>query len=254
MYNCIAIASFLVLGNAIATKWITQKGRATKLRHQKWSLWQALTTLAVQIITIVVSSYLIILSGYDVSLWNLIQLWSLRPRVTWLIGNFARTKRQWGYVNGALSNVFTEIFVCGLATVFLGRILQAAFTHIPVSDETPPWTFYVIIASSIAMLISIGCEMVWALWMLKRLIELKGKAEAPDMDSMLWIVRLAVPITATCSWLIWIAFLYAAEGAYCPGTIKWVDVTQSVGPVVANLCRMVIEGSVLVGRIGIEST
>lgn len=148
-------------------------------------------------------------------------------------------------MNGALSNVFTEIFVCGLATVFLGRILEAAFTHIPIHDERPPWMFYVMVASSMVMLISVGFEMLWALWMLKRFLELKGKAEAPDMDSLLWIVRLAVPVTAICSWLIWITFLYAAEGAYCPGTIKWVDVTQSVGPVLASVCRLLMENFLL---------
>jgi len=158
-----------------------------------------------------------------------------------VIGNFARTKRDWGYVNGALSSIFTEVFLCGLATVFLGRLLKAAFTYPPY--QTRPVCLYMITVASLAMLISMGFEMLWALWMLKRSIEQKGRAEAQDMDSLLLVVLLVVPVTAVCSWLICIAFLYAAEGPYCPGTIKWVALIWGLVPLVANICRTLIEYS-----------
>jgi hypothetical protein len=98
-----------------------------------------------------------------------------------------------------------------------------------------------ILVASLLMLLSTGLEMLWAVWMIKRIVEVRGRPEAQDMDSLKWIARSFVPVTAICSWLIWIAFLKSAEGRYCPGNIKWVDVVWALVPILANICRLAIE-------------
>lgn len=239
LYNIVAIVSFLLLGNAWVSSLLTPWKKPQKVVDQRWSFWSALATLSLQILGIVVSSLLIRDSGYKASIWSLMQLWALRPRASWVIAQFARLNRRHGLRNGALGNIFTEVFVCGLASVFLGRMLHAAFTA--PQNTTPTVWWYVIVVAGIIMLASTGLEMVWALWMAKRLLEQMGRAEAQDINSLVWISRLVIPATAICSWLVWAAFLESTKGIYCPGTIKWVDVLWGVVPAVANIARHVIE-------------
>lgn len=235
LYNCIAIAAFLLLGNQHVRSFLT-KGR--KASWEPWSLRASVASLALQVGGIVATAYLIRASGYQASVWQLIQLWALRPRVSWFIGNLVNLKQKWGYANGALSHIFVEVFVCALACVFLGRILQAALRSMPAHG---PWQWWMILIAGVVMLISTGFEMVWALWMLKKIAEISGMPDAQDVHSLRWIPRLCVPVTATCSWLIWVAFLRAAEGYYCAGDIKLVQIVWIIVPVLANIVMVIIQ-------------
>ena len=235
LYNCIAIGTFLLTGNSHIRGFFT-KGR--KANFKPWSFWSSLSSLAFQILGNVATALLIRASGYHVHLWQLVQLWALRPRVTWLIGNMANVTLKWGYANGALSHIFVEVFVCALSCVFLGRTINAAITNSDFNGSRTYWCM--ILIASLIMLLSTGLEMLWAVWMIKRIVELRGRPEAQDIDSLKWIARSFVPVTAICSWLIWIAFLKAAEGRYCPGNIKWVDVVWALVPILANICRLAI--------------
>jgi hypothetical protein len=240
VYNCIAIGIFILMGNSQIISYLL-KGRKRKV--EPWSFWSSTGSLVLQVLGIVVTVLLIRASGYRTDMWQLIQLWALRPRVAWFIGNLSNLQRDWNYGIGALNHIFVEVFVCGLATVFLGRTLQVAFTHagsVPADGSAKSYWWLLIIASMV-MLVSTGMEMLWALWMIKRFIEQRAKPEAQDMDSMRWIARTFVPVTAICSWLIWVAFLQTTQGIYCPGNIKWVDLVWGLVPLFANLWRLLIE-------------
>jgi hypothetical protein len=242
IYNCVAIASFLLIGHShLLTLLFPWK------KHQPpaaWSFWSAVSSLAFQILGNVVTSLLIRRGGYDVDIWQLMQLWALRPRVAWLLGNTARIGRKWGYQNGALTQIFVEVFVCGLATVFLGRTLQAAWRHEEYSVS--PW-WKMMVAASTIMLVSTGAEILWALWMVKRVIQQGGNAEAQDVDSLKWIAAFFVPVTAICSWLVWVAFLKASNGAYCMKNGKWVSLVWGLIPIFTNVVRLLIEAYSLPG-------
>lgn len=240
VYNCIAIAIFLILGNVQVLSYIFSR-RPRKV--EAWSFWSALGSLVLQILGIILTALLIRRSGYRADIWPLIQLWALRPRATWLIGNLSNVRRHWNYGIGALNHIFVEVFVCGLATVFLGRTLQAAFTHDQrrATDASVRTYWWLIVIASLFMLFSSGMEMLWAIWMVKRFIEQRARPEAQDVDSMRWIARTFVPVTAICSWLIWIVFLQSTKGIYCPGNIKWVDLVWGLVPVAANSLRLFIE-------------
>jgi hypothetical protein len=97
------------------------------------------------------------------------------------------------------------------------------------------------VGASTAMLISTGAEIVWALWMIKRGIQQKGNAEAQDIDSLKWIATFFVPVTAICSWLVWIAVLNAAADSNCVRNLKWVDLAWGHIPVFSNATRVLIE-------------
>ena len=239
IYNCISIASFLLLGHSYLNNLLTRGPRAAQKSMPAWSIWSALAHLAFQLLGNVLTSLLLASRGYNVSVWQLMQLWALRPRTAWLLGNASRLKRQWGYANGALNQIFAEVFVAGLATVFLGRALQAAWTHSNYSNVV--W-WRVMVAASTLMLLSTGVEILWALWMLKRTLESRGRAEAADVDSMKWIAAFFVPVTALCSWLVWVAFLTSAEGFYCPRNSKYVDLIWGLVPIVTNITRQLLEG------------
>jgi predicted outer membrane lipoprotein len=91
------------------------------------------------------------------------------------------------------------------------------------------------------MLLSTAFKIIWALWVLERLIETKRRAEAQDVDSMKWIVRVIVPLTYICSWLIWASFLKAVPGAYCPGNVKYINALWFLIPVLTNVMRAIVE-------------
>jgi hypothetical protein len=237
IYNAASIAIFLVKGSSVLRSKITC-GRLQKLKP--WSFWSALGSVVLQILGMVVTALLIRASGYHADIWQLVQVWSVRPRVSWFIGNMANVERKYGYMNGALDNVVVEVFICSLGCVFVGRLARAALTHF---DATGPMYayFWIICVASLVMLVLTGVEVIWALWVTKRTIETRMKAEAQDMDSMRWIVRVLVPLTCVCSWLIWAAFLKSTQGAYCPGNIHLVDLTWIMVPIVTNLMRTVVE-------------
>lgn len=241
IYNGISIAMFLVLGSYHVKRrikfWL-------KPGLRPWKFWSAILSVAFQILGIVTTSLLIRQSGYQADLWQLIQIWAIRPRVSWFIGNMLNVKRNLGYMNGALDNVVVEVFVCGLGCVFVGRLARQALTHgssaSTVAQGTDPW-YIVICVASIIMLVSTAFEIIWALWILKRLAETKGHAEAQDIDSLRWIVRLMIPVTYVCSFLIWAAFLNSTQGAYCPGSPKYVDLTWALVAFLTNVMRVFAE-------------
>jgi len=237
LYNGIAIAIYLLTGSAVVKAKLTCR-RDSALKP--WRFWSALGSVVTQLLGTIVTSLMIRAGGYKVDLWQLIQIWAIRPRVSWFIGNMTNIRRKWGYMNGALDNVVVEVFVCSIGCVFVGRTAQAALTHMP---SNPPAWYWVITIASIVMLITTAFEIVWALWTLKRTWETKGRAEAQDMDSMKWIVRALVPTTCLCSWLIWAAFLNSSSGAYCPATKNAfvLDIVWTVVPVLTNIMRAVLE-------------
>jgi hypothetical protein len=49
------------------------------------------------------------------------------------------------------------------------------------------------------MLLATVAEMLWAVRMIKRILVLRGRPEAQDMDSLKWIASYFVPDTAICS-------------------------------------------------------
>ncbi|KAF2240947.1 hypothetical protein BU26DRAFT_586528 [Trematosphaeria pertusa] len=241
IYNAISIGTFLLLGSYHVKRrikfWL-------KPGLRPWKFWSAAISVIMQILGIIITSLLIRRSGYKADLWQLIQIWAIRPRVSWFIGNMLNIKRSWGYMNGALDNVVVEVFICGLGCVFVGRLARQALTHAnaATSPQTGTNTWYIITCvASIVMLLSTAFEILWALWVLKRVVETKGKAEAQDIDSLKWIVRFMIPLTYTCSFLIWAAFLNSTEGAYCPGNVKYVDLTWGLIPAVTNLMRIFVE-------------
>lgn len=237
LYNGIAIATYLLTGSALVkTKLTCRRGSSLKA----WRFWSALGSVVTQLLGTIATSLMIRAGGYKIDLWQLIQIWAIRPRVSWFIGNMLNVQRKWGYMNGALDNVVVEVFVCSIGCVFVGRTAQAALTHTPTS---PPAWYWVITVASLVMLVTTAFEVVWALWMIKRTLETKGRAEAQDMDSLKWIVRALVPITCLCSWLIWAAYLNSSPGAYCPGMKDafLLNVVWTVVPVLTNMLRAVLE-------------
>jgi len=242
IYNGISIGVFLLLGSDHV------KGRIKfwlKSGLPPWKFWSGLMSVVMQVLGIVTTSLLIRQSGYKVDLWQLIQIWAIRPRVSWVIGNMLNVKREWGYMNGALDNVVVEVFICGLGCVFVGRLAKQALTH--ASAATLPtgqldrW-YIVTCVASITMLLSTAFEIIWVLWIMRRIIETKGKAETQDINSLKWIVRFMIPLTFICSYLIWTAFLNSAKGAYCPGNAKYIDLTWGLIPALTNLLRTFIGG------------
>ncbi|PSN68089.1 hypothetical protein BS50DRAFT_620490 [Corynespora cassiicola Philippines] len=236
IYNAISIAIYLLLGSYHVKRWI-KFWLKPGLRY--WKFWSGFSSVTLQILGIIVISLLIQRSGFRVDLWQLVQIWAVRPRASWFIGNMIHLRRDLGYMNGALDNIFVEIIVCGLGTVFVGRLAAQALSHPP---NLPPFGWYrVACGASLAMLLSTGFEVIFALWIVGRFIETKGKAEARDMDSLRWIARFMIPVTCACSYLIWAAFLYSAEGAYCPGNVKYIDLTWGLVPIFSNLLRIIAE-------------
>jgi len=246
IFNALSIGSHVLFGSArVKSKITCGRGPAIK----PWKFWSAFGSVIMQILGTVATSLLIRVNGYKVDMWQLVQIWAIRPRVSWFIGNMMNFNRKWGYMNGALDNVVVEVFICSFGCVFVGRTAAAALSHGPASKygfnlpgPFPIW-YWVIAVASMAMLISTAFEVVWALWMLKRVLQTKGRAEAQDMDSLKWIVKWLVPINCLWSWLIWAAFLNSAEGAYCPGKkaniptlIVWVLI-----PVLTNLMRAILD-------------
>jgi hypothetical protein len=240
IYNVVSIATYLLLGSAVVK---SKLACSNKPGLKPWTFWSAIGSVIHQIVGIVSTSVLIRSSGYKVDIWQLVQIWALRPRVAFFIGNMVNVKRTLGYQNGALDNVIVEIFSCSLSCVFLGRLARQALTWMAKADPNtvvPSW-YYITCVASILMLISTALEIVWVLWVLKRLVETKGRAEAQDVDSMKWIVRVIVPLTCICSWLIWASFLNAAPGAYCPGNIKYVNILWILIPISTNVMRAIVE-------------
>jgi hypothetical protein len=97
----------------------------------------------------------------------------------------ANVDRRLGFMNGALDTVVVEVFICGLGCVFLERLANAALGHVK-NGVTGPLEkyFWMICVASLAMLVLTGVEIIWALWVAKRTVETRGKAEAQGMDSM----------------------------------------------------------------------
>ncbi|OAL00352.1 hypothetical protein IQ06DRAFT_369710 [Phaeosphaeriaceae sp. SRC1lsM3a] len=237
IYNGISIGIFLLLGSDHVKGRIKCWGKGGL---QPWTFWSGLISVAMQVLGIVVTSLLIRQSGYEVDLWQLIQIWAIRPRVSWVIGNMLNVKRELGYMNGALDNVVVEIFICGLGCVFVGRLAKQALMHASAATlptgKLDPW-YIVTCVASITMLLSVAFEIIWALWVMRRIVETKGKAEAQDINSLRWIVRFMVPLTFICSYLIWAAFLNSTNGAYCPGNARYIDLTWGLIPALTNLLR-----------------
>jgi hypothetical protein len=240
IYNIVSIATYLLLGSAVVK---SKLACSNKSGLKPWRFWSSLGSVILQVIGTVSTSVLIRSSGYKVDIWQLVQIWALRPRVAFFIGNMVNVNRSLGYMNGALDNVVVEIFSCSLSCVFLGRLVRQALTWKGTRDpNTVVSSWYTVTCvAGVVMLLSTAFEIVWALWFLKRLVETKGRAEAQDVDSMKWIVRVMVPLTCVCSWLIWASFLKAAPGAYCPGNIMYINILWILVPVLTNVMRAIVE-------------
>lgn len=235
IYDAISIIVYLIFGSHHVKRrikfWM-------KPELRPWKFWSGLTSVATQMLGIVGTALVIRQNGYKVSLWNLIQIWAVRPRASLFIGNMAHTKEIWGYMNGALDNIVVEVVVCGLGMAFVGNVAVQALTHRPSS---PPTWFWVITVSSFIMQFSVLAEIIAALRILRRSVRTKGKPQYHDIDTLKWTARFIIPITCICSYLIWTAFLYSTSGVYCLGSLKYVDAIWSVVPVVTNLLRLVVE-------------
>jgi hypothetical protein len=235
LYNGISILICLTTKNKLAQKMI-RFGKPVVDRP--WSYWGPVGHLAFQISGIVGSAYLAKGENSGASVGQLIQLWALRPRTTWFIGNMACIRREWGYMNSALSSIFSEVIICSLACVFVAQVVGTAVLH--SADGSTTW-YRVILGASITMLISTGFEILWAAYLLFRMFRMKARPEADDIDALRWIARTFVPITCLCSWLIWAAFLYSTETSYCPSNGSWIDVVWGCLPVLSNLYLLLSE-------------
>jgi len=243
IYNSISIAMFVIIGST-RVRAVLSGGR---LRSRKpWTFWSAAGSVILQFVTIISTAFLIRASGYRVDFWQLIQLWAVRPRATWIIGNLSIISHQMGFMNGALDNAVVEVFVSIFGSVFIGRLVRKTLTtstaDLAQYGAALNRYYWMITVGGVLMLVSTAFEMVWALWATWRALQTKGKAEAQDINSMRWIVRTFAPITCICSWLVWASFLMSTDGVYCPGNIKWVDVIWGVLPVLLNTMRAMIDG------------
>lgn len=119
VYNIVTIAEFLATYNKYVHKYITS--RKSKHRQRPWSFSHVFTKLPWQAGGLVLSAYFTVSSA--ATLWHMLQIWTIRPRVTWFIGNMARLNREWGYMNHALSSVVLELFICAFSTYFVGNLL-----------------------------------------------------------------------------------------------------------------------------------
>ena len=98
-YNCVAIGAFLFMGQSHVVSYLL-KGRKRSVKP--WSFWSSIGSLLHQVVGIIATALLIRASGYRANMWQLVQLWALRPRVSWFIGNLSNLKRHWGCGNSGL--------------------------------------------------------------------------------------------------------------------------------------------------------
>lgn len=237
LYNAISIASFLLLRNIYFQNLLSCNSVKTL---KPWRWFSPVGKLAFQIGGQVATAYLARGRSGKTNAWQIIQLWALRPRTTWFVGNLAQLRRRWGYTNAALSSIFCEVMVCSLGCVFVGRIVQAASTNPPGTGEPRKW-YEVMLYTGFVMLVSVGLEIVWVVYIAVRVLQVGGRPEADDMDRLKWIARTVVPVTCMCSWLIWAAYLNASEGSYCPANVKYIDLVWGVVPVVSDLFNSITE-------------
>lgn len=243
IFNSIAIAVFILFGST-RFRHVVSCGFIDK--HKVWTFWSAFATVALNLAGCVLQAELVRRSGYKADFGQLIQMAAFRPRTSWLIGNFAHFSHRMGYQNGALDNAALEVFLSAISSAFVGRLVAKVFSTKSQLDTTyfnnkPMHKYWMIAIPGIVMLVSTGFEILWALLVLWRTAQTRGKAEAKDYNNMMWIVRSFAPVTCACSWMVWYSFLSSAEGAYCPGNNKYVDAVWMGMPVVVNVVRAFID-------------
>jgi len=236
IYNIVTIVIFLVSRNqrlmAALSKCV---GKRPGRPQRPWSFVDVGISMPFQIVPMVLSAYFT--SNSTLYIWRNIQIWSVRPRVTWFKGNMAQVKREWGYMNAALSSVVVELFICSFSTYFVGNLLHHIRNY--AGTDVTRWTT-VMWAACIGLMISTSFEVIWGLYMCWRFCYTKGRGEPDDMDSLKWIARTFVPVTYICSWLIWAAYLYSSPGAYCPVHTDYINAVWIVAPFLASATEVIV--------------
>lgn len=236
VYNIIAIAEFLATHNKYVQAYLSRLKNNNNNKHwqRPWSFSHVLTKLPWQTGGMVLSSYFTVNSA--ATIWHMLQIWTIRPRVTWFIGNLARLKREWGYANHALSSVVLEVFICAFSMYFVGSLLATVLFY--GGDDKTTW-YTVMVGASVVMMISSAFETLWALWMVLRFCVTGGRGEADDVDALVWIAKTFVPVTYVCSWLIWAAYLYSSPEAYCPVHQEFINAVWIVVPFLTTFGQLV---------------
>ncbi|KAF8533036.1 hypothetical protein BDD12DRAFT_949361 [Trichophaea hybrida] len=183
IYNSISIAMFAIIGST-RVRAVLSGGR---LRSRKpWTFWSAAGSVVLQFASIISTAFLIRASGYRVDLWQLIQLWAVRPRATWIIGNLFVISHQMGFMNGALDNAVVEVFVSIFGCVFIGRLVRKTVTtsaaDVAQYEVALSQYYWMMTIGGVLMLVSTAFEMLWAVWAIWRALQTKGKAEAQDIN------------------------------------------------------------------------
>jgi len=237
IFNIVTIVIFLVSRNqrlrAALAKCV---GKRPPRPQRPWSFVNVGILMPFQIVPMILSSYFT--SNSTVYIWRNLQIWSVRPRVTWFKGNMAQINREWGYMNDALSSVVVELFICSFSTYFVGNLLHRTLFY--AGPDKTGWTT-VMWAACMGLMISTAVEVLWGLYMCWRLCYTRGQAEPDDMDSLKWIARTFVPVTCICSWLIWAAYLYSSPEAYCPVRTDYITAVWIVAPFLASATQFVVD-------------
>ncbi|KAK4443836.1 hypothetical protein QBC34DRAFT_385912 [Podospora aff. communis PSN243] len=187
-------------------------GAHPKRYLRPWTFSHVFTKLPWQLGGMLLSAYFTVAS--PTTLWHMLQIWTIRPRVTFFIGNLARVKREWGYMNHALSSVVLELFICAFSTYFVGSLLSHTSKH-NGHDKTQWYT--VMLAASVVMMVSTAMESLWAVWMVLRFCLTGGRGD----------------------WLIWAAYLYSSPEAYCPMYPDFIHVVWILVPVLTTATQAV---------------
>jgi uncharacterized membrane protein len=238
LYNAVSVAVFLIGGSQFFK---SRLFRQKVLQWKPWSFFSAISSTILQILGMVATAAILKHNDTSASFSNLIQLWALRPRASWLVSNLLSVKKELGYHNGALDNVVVDVTISSMACVFVGRLISHALSNAP--DIRPTW-YWIIVVFGIIMIVSTAFETLWAIWILLTTLETKDRAEAQEQDfnSMKWIARTMVPLTCLSSWMIWAGFSHSMPGVYCPGNMKFVSVVWFLVAIFTNASRVMIEG------------
>lgn len=229
IYDLVEIALFILLNTQLLRKCL---GRPKA--QKPWSFSNVGPALAFEFTGMVLSSYFT--TNSTALIWHNLQIWSVRPRITWFKGNMAQVNRDWGYMNDALSSVVMELIICSFSTYFVGNLLHHTWRY-QGPDKTSWHT--TMVAACWVMMISTAFEVIWAAYLLFRFCYTKGRGEADDMDSLKWIARTFVPVTCLCSWLIWAAYLYSSSGAYCPHRQDYINAVWIVAPFLTSGTQLI---------------
>ncbi|WEW59755.1 hypothetical protein PRK78_005235 [Emydomyces testavorans] len=244
IYNGISIGCYILAGSSRVRKVVA----CAKDPLPRWKFWSGYINALLQILFVVATCVSIRKSGYTVDFLQLAQLWVLRPRASWFMGNLITIDRRFGFVNGALDNIIADLVLCALGCFFAGRLAKQALTNYPgiiPPGETEalrvsPW-YWASCAASLAMMAFTAIQLVWVFYVFYMASDTIGEGEADDTDGLRWLVRFLMPVTCLCSWVIWAAFLYSAPGVYCPGNLEVLHIIWGIAPIALNFARGFVE-------------